>query len=237
MVERIDQHSSPHNGLSTEIEVTILIVSLNKVCGDIASWRYDRGMRSAYIIILLIGAIFSHWTSAYEETDLQRLLEQNACPGCDLSGADLSRRSLQHADLRAANLTSVRLTQANLHRANLANARLVAAHMTGVDLSFANLSGADLSSAFLRGNVYLIGFYDERPDLRSADLRGTNFSSASFYNVRLEGALMDDATIMPSGFPKPQQVSSPFLPLTTIVIDTSCPAGTRQTYKGCEPDS
>ena len=194
-------------------------------------------MRSLVIFILLTGVVFSHWTLAYEERDLQRLLEKNACPGCDLTAADLSRRVLQHADLRAANLTGARLIRANLHGANLARARLVAAQLNGVDLSFANLSGANLSRAILRGDVYLIGFYDERSDLRGADLRGANFSSASFYNVRLEGAIVDDTTIMPSGFPMQQQVASPFLPLTTIEIDTRCPAGTSQTYKGCEPDS
>ena len=194
-------------------------------------------MRSLLIFILLTGVVFSHWTLAYEDRDLQRLLEKNACPGCDLTGADLSRRVLQHADLRAANLTGVRLVQANLHQANLAGARLVAAQLTGVDLSFANLSGADFRRAFLRGDVYLIGFYDERPDLRGADLRGANFSSALFYNVRLEGAIIDDATIMPNGFPQPQQVANPFQPLTILEIDTSCPVGTRQTYKGCEPDA
>jgi hypothetical protein len=194
-------------------------------------------MRCLDIFILLTCVVFSHPTLAYEEGDLQRLLERNACPGCDLTGADLSGRALQHADLRAANLMGARLTQTNLHQANLAGARLVAAQLTGVDLSFANLRGADLSHAFLRGDVYLIGFLDERPDLRGADLRGANFLSASFYNVRLENAIMDDSTIMPAGFPKPQQVASPFEPLTTLDIDTSCHAGTRQTYKGCEPDS
>jgi len=62
-------------------------------------------MRSLYIFILLTGVAFSHWTLAYEERELKRLLEKNAYPGCDLTGADLSRRALQHADLRAANLT------------------------------------------------------------------------------------------------------------------------------------
>ena len=192
-------------------------------------------MRS--LLILLTGVVFSHWTLAYEERDLQRLLEKNACPGCDLTGVDLSRRPLQYADLRAANLTGVRLVQANLHQANLAGARLVAAQLTGVDLSFANLSGADFRRAFLRGDVYLIGFYDERPDLRGADLRGANFSSALFYKVRLEGAIIDDATIMPNGFPQRQQVANSFQASATLEIDTSCPAGTRQTYKGCEPNS
>ena len=194
-------------------------------------------MRFLHIFIFLIGVAFSHWTLAYEERELQRLLEKNSCPGCDLTGADLSRRALQHADLRAANLTGARLVQADLHQANLAGARLVAAQLTGVDLSFANLSGADFRRALLRGDVYLIGFYDERPDLRGADLRGANFSSALFYNVRLEGAIIDDATIMPNEFPQPQQAANPFQPLTTLEIDTSCPARTRQTYKGCEPDS
>ena len=194
-------------------------------------------MRSLGIFILLTSVVFSHWTLAYEERDLQQLLEKNVCPGCDLTGADLSRRALQYADLRAANLTGARLVQANLHQANLAGARLVAAQLIGVDFTFSNLRGADLRRAFLRGDVYLIGFYDERPDLRGADLRGANFSSALFYNVRLEGAIIDDATIMPSGFPQPQQVANPFRPLTALEIDTSCPAGTRQTYKGCEPDS
>ena len=42
---------------------------------------------------------------------------------------------------------------------------------------------------------------------------------------------MYDATIMPTGFPKPQQVADPYHPLTTLEIDTGCPTGTRKTYK------
>ena len=193
----------------------------------------SKGMR-ALIIPLLIGHLASQSVLAYEENDVQQLLEKNTCPGCDLTGVDLSRSRLQYADLRTANLTGARLTQTNLYRANLAGARLVDAQLSGVDLSFANLSGANLSHAFLRGDIYLFGFFDERPDLRGADLRGANFSSALFFNVRLEGAIMDDATIMPTGFPKPQQVVDPYHPLTTLEIDTRCPTGTRQTYKGRE---
>jgi uncharacterized protein YjbI with pentapeptide repeats len=191
-------------------------------------------MRFLIKLFFFLSSVLSQTVLAYEEDHLRQLLETNICIGCDLVGVDLSGKMLERADLSAANLAGARFTQTNLYEANLSGARLVAVQLTGVDLRFADLSGADLSRAILVGDIYLLGFYDERPDLRHANLRGANFSNALFYKVRLEDAIMDDSTIMPAGFPKSQHVSRPYQWLTTFEINTNCPPGMQQTYKGCE---
>ena len=86
-----------------------------------------------FLIVLLCGLIA--WSAAAEadnSEDSERLLRENACPDCDLTGADLSGRALARANLSGANLSGANLSWANL---------------TGANLSGANLSGANLSGA------------------------------------------------------------------------------------------
>jgi uncharacterized protein YjbI with pentapeptide repeats len=80
--------------------------------------------------ILVIGMLsnsilLSNAVQAYNPEDVRRLLDTNACSGCDLTGANL----------RGANLRGANLSGANLSGANL----------SGADLSGANLSGANLA--------------------------------------------------------------------------------------------
>lgn len=58
---------------------------------------------------------------------IRRLLNTNACPGCDLSGANLRGANLSGADLRNANLSYADLRGTNLQNANLAGANLYGA--------------------------------------------------------------------------------------------------------------
>ena len=83
---------------------------------------------------------------------VERLLDENQCPECDLQKVDLSGRwlsdaDLERADLRGANLEGTDLRDANLKGADLRGADLRKADLRGADLYKANLEGADLTGA------------------------------------------------------------------------------------------
>jgi uncharacterized protein YjbI with pentapeptide repeats len=61
---------------------------------------------------------------AFNESELQKLLETGSCPGCDLRGADLTEANLYRADLRRTNLSGANLKGANLTGTYLTNANL-----------------------------------------------------------------------------------------------------------------
>lgn len=110
------------------------------------------------------------------------ILDGVAWPGVNLAGADLSRAMISRADLRGADLT-----RANLDRAVLDQARLDAvsaagcsarrAQMQAVNLSGAHLSQADLTAA----------------DCTRANLTGANLSAVQGPDLRLNGAVLQDA--------------------------------------------
>ena len=85
---------------------------------------------------------------------LERLLDDNRCPECDLAGVDLKGKDLEEADLERANLAgadlrAADLSDANLKGADLHGANLQEADLRGADLYRANLQGADLTGARL----------------------------------------------------------------------------------------
>ncbi|MBO68322.1 MAG: hypothetical protein CL398_08405 [Acidiferrobacteraceae bacterium] len=174
-------------------------------------------MTRSYFAILVM--LVSCTTVAYDKEDLQQFIQTNRCVGCDLSGVDLSNKNLQGA---------------NLSGANLSNASFMWSRLIGVDLRFSQLRDADFRNATISGDIYLLGFYDGRTDFRSADLRGADFTNAVFRNVRIDGAIIDETTILPKDYPDESQVAMPYELLETFEIRTSCPSGTKQTYRGCE---
>lgn len=101
------------------------------------------------IIGLLALASIAAPAAAFDQADLDRLLETKNCPGCDLSGADLSGRNLAEADLSGANLRG-----ANLENANLTNANLAGANLDNTNLFYAYLPGADVTDATFLGARY-----------------------------------------------------------------------------------
>ncbi len=95
---------------------------------------------------------------AWDQADLDKLLETNECKGCDLSGALLNERNLKNAKLSGADLSNAKLFSANLDNADLSgvdlrgamlvNARLVAANLRDAkNVDSANFARADLSAA------------------------------------------------------------------------------------------
>ncbi len=83
--------------------------------------------------------------------NLDRLLDDNKCYGCDLSGLDLSGHDFEDADLEKADLTGCNLEKADLEGANLKGAKLVKANLRRANLKEADLYKADLSGADLKG--------------------------------------------------------------------------------------
>ena len=97
---------------------------------------------------LLMG--LSWQVGAYDERDLQELLETKDCEMCDLTSVDLSGKDLSGANLTGADLTKANLTKAKLTKANLSSANLTGADLTKANLTKANLNAADLTAANLK---------------------------------------------------------------------------------------
>ncbi|MEL6902078.1 MAG: pentapeptide repeat-containing protein [Cyanobacteria bacterium J06606_4] len=138
---------------------------------------------------------------AADEGDIQRLIETNECPGCDLHEADFRR-----LDLSGANLAGADLEGANFYYANLDGAQLQNANLIDVNLGYASVRGAFLDGADLRYAIFdhtdlsgtsmietdLRESYIDRPNLTStilngSDLRDTLFFDADFSQASLCG--------------------------------------------------
>ena len=115
------------------------------------------------------------------EEALQHLNEENACPGCDLSGIQLMQAELEGADLNGADLSGANLFRATLSEAVLENANLHKANLMQVDLRKADLRGADLSESRLVG-----------ARLQGADLTDANLDDAKLTGASLSGTIWPD---------------------------------------------
>jgi len=107
------------------------------------------GAIAAFLLTLLCWVAPAH---AANPEQVQKLLQERICVGCDLSsanlrnadlrGVNLTRANLRGADLRRANLAAASLRNADLRTANLTSAKLIA-----TDFSGANLKNADITEA------------------------------------------------------------------------------------------
>ena len=121
-------------------------------------------MRGRAVMAAAVAAMVSSGGEALalDQQDLRRLMSDNACESCDLSGAELARMrfsgtdlvgtSLNGADLRGSVLYNVDLSNTNLRDADFGSAAVEATQFNGADLSGANLTGtvfvgSDLSGA------------------------------------------------------------------------------------------
>ena len=130
---------------------------------------------------------------------VQRLLQEHARRGVDLSGLNLSG-----LDLRGVALTNANLSKANLSKANLSKANLYGANFYETTLVDANLEGANLRKASLIG-ANLKGAHLPHADLRGAgllgarlpyaELVGANCSEADLRDVDLTGARLEGADL------------------------------------------
>ncbi len=91
-----------------------------------------------------------------KEKNLKRLVDNDECYHCNLSGLDLSGKNFNEADLEGAdfsgcNLEETDLSGSILRGAIFRNANLKKANLKKADLYKANFSGADLTGADLEG--------------------------------------------------------------------------------------
>ncbi len=118
-----------------------------------------------------------------------RLIETQACVGCDLSGSDLNGLNLSGANLSGAVLTKADLSGARLSDANLSDANLVGANLQGAILNRANLIGTDLSNANLSASRLL------EADLQGANLTAADLRWAKFRQTDIRNATMVRANL------------------------------------------
>ncbi|MBT3939055.1 MAG: pentapeptide repeat-containing protein, partial [Pelagibacterales bacterium] len=93
---------------------------------------------------ILINSCFIKNSFSYDEEDLQKLLKNNVCINCDLSGADFRKKNLSGANLEGSNLNKVNLWRANLKGANLKGCSIEEANLRRVNLENANLNNVSL---------------------------------------------------------------------------------------------
>ncbi|MCL7489099.1 MAG: pentapeptide repeat-containing protein [Desulfobulbaceae bacterium] len=105
---------------------------------------------------------------------VKKLLDDNRCVACDLSGVDLSDRDLEDADLERANLKGANLRETDLEGANLKGADLRGADLRHADFREADLYRADVSGADLTGAKLKGALIDSliRSDAVGADFTG-----------------------------------------------------------------
>jgi hypothetical protein len=150
---------------------------VNKTLQTIATNSFSVG------VSLTLTLLTTNSAEAFNQKDLDQLLETNDCRFCDLRDADLSG-----TDLSGAILSGADLSDANLADANLSNAKLIDAQLIGTNLSGANLIGANLTKALLShanllnadlsdANLILANLEDA--DLMGANLTGTNWIAAT----------------------------------------------------------
>lgn len=87
---------------------------------------------------------------AQTPSPLERLRENNACPGCDFSYLDLSHQDFSNANLRGAIFIGANLSHSNLSRTDLTAAILNSANLSGTTFQFAILENASLLGAQAR---------------------------------------------------------------------------------------
>ncbi|MBT9315683.1 pentapeptide repeat-containing protein [Leptothoe spongobia] len=156
---------------------------------------------------------------ALDEGDLQRLIETNECPGCDLQAADLRRLDLSGANLEGANLKKANFFYAVLDGANLSGADLsstnlsyvsaltlisdltnssgqpieIPAKFIGADLTGALLNYGDFSGADMTEANFFEAFIDKTQFVGS-QLQRTNFASTFVHDIDLRGANLCGST-------------------------------------------
>lgn len=172
---------------SLHAQQTTTVVRL--VDGDTLKVHY-RG-KEENIKLISIKSCLSDDSSVKVDENVERLLNTNSCPGCELfyanlRGADLSSSNLISANLFHADLTGANLSNAYLMHSYLNRADLIDANLEGTDLTYADLNSADLSAA------NLVGANLTNANLTNAYLSGANFGGANLTHAKLNNTEVID---------------------------------------------
>ncbi len=122
-----------------------------------------------------------------------QLYERQGDAPVDLQETDLCDAWLAGAEFQGAYLVGTRLDDVDASNANLAYADLTRCTLIGADLKNASLRSATLVDA-----VLLRAVFDEKTDLRGANLTGAHLDQ-----WQLNRAMGDSLTKLPSGYSRP----------------------------------
>ncbi|MEL6927929.1 MAG: pentapeptide repeat-containing protein [Cyanobacteria bacterium J06600_6] len=136
---------------------------------------------------------------------IQKLIDEQSCVRCDLSGADLTGIELENANLEGANLSNAILTDAKLKEvyllgANLENVVLNNAFLGSSELPHSLMTGASLQQTTIFA-TNLVGTNLTNADLTNAHfkylttLESANLSSTNLTEVIFEGINLDRANL------------------------------------------
>jgi uncharacterized protein YjbI with pentapeptide repeats len=138
-------------------------------------------------------------------TNLQKLIRENSCPGCDLHSM-VFRNPVYLVDdtnLRGANLSGSFLYGTMINRAFLSDANLSGSKMINVSLAASNFDRADMSRVNMSSNcgasdlsnAYFFDAILQGADLTGANLKGSYLTRANMQNANLTGANLTRAEL------------------------------------------
>ncbi len=115
---------------------------------------------------LLCTILFTINLCAFDQNDIDKLLKDEECIGCDFSNADLSGKDLSAFDMSKSNFTG----------ANLSNSNLFMADVQSCDFRNANLE----NTIFWKANLSFSNFVNTKA--KGINLKGVNLESATIDN-------------------------------------------------------
>ncbi len=158
-----------------------IVLVWDPVAGHIPGHSYAARLVAGTSVLLPLVAgpllLASWWRSRAADIEQRERVKREAYEAA--KRYHQARESLKGVDLSRRDLTGIDLSSADLRGANLMSA----------DLSRANLEGADLSTANL-----------DDANLQGANLWRANLHKADLLKAVLEGATLDDSTVMPEGW-------------------------------------
>ncbi|MEL6353170.1 MAG: pentapeptide repeat-containing protein [Cyanobacteria bacterium J06627_28] len=144
--------------------------------------------------VLGVTVLLGQTANAANENDIQRLIETNECPGCDLHEADFRR-----LDLSGANLAGADLEGANFYYANLDGAQLQNANLIDVNLGYASVQNAFLDGADLRYAIFDHANMNGASMIQT-DLRESYIDETKFVGTILNGSDLRDTLVFDVDF-------------------------------------
>ena len=139
---------------------------------------------------MIVGAalLIAADANAFDEAAMQKVMTDEECPKCDLSGADLRAGEFVGGDFTKANLSGANLAEAVFNEARLSGANLRGADLTDAILLDAQMTGADLTGAKLF-----------QATLGGADLTGAVGLTQAQLDETCDDGTGDAATLLPAG--------------------------------------
>ncbi|MBV8885718.1 MAG: pentapeptide repeat-containing protein [Chroococcidiopsidaceae cyanobacterium CP_BM_RX_35] len=180
---------------------------------------------STVVASLLLITFAASAENSSNTLDLQKLLKDKKCIGCDLSNVNVTNTNLSGADLAGANLTGANLsganltgadltdiilnkskrfesnkrqvnfTNANLTGANLTGANLTGVNLTGANLTAANLTGANLAGAIFNKSKYIKNNYPDTLIHNCSKFKAAELTRANLKDANLKNAHLECASL------------------------------------------